>query len=312
MAPHLLIPMPRHRSFFNHQIVVHNDAYDKVSSKCRCFHETICWFWNKRDSFWTNKGDFPTIHTFTRRPILKIRDMLPTVVTMGNIICGFSSILCASNHRFEIAAWLIVAAMALDAFDGRLARMMKSSSKIGAQLDSMADLTTFGIAPAILMIKTCTDFPIVLLWGTGLFYMICAAFRLARFNIQKDEETNTSRHFFAGLPTTLSGGTIAQLVILNNFIQMKFGAGIVAALLPFITLALGLFMVSKIPFFNITGKIGIKQGVWFMVLEFSAAILFFVITPELALSTALSCYLITCAMYGVVKGKRLKKGYSVT
>lgn len=237
--------------------------------------------------------------------------MLPTVVTMGNIICGFSSILCASNHRFEIAAWLIVAAMALDAFDGRLARMMKSTSKLGAQLDSMADFATFGIAPAILMIETCTNFPNLFLWGVGLFFMICAAFRLARFNIQKDEETNISRHFFTGLPTTLSGGTIAQLVILNNFIQIKFGAETVAMLLPFITFALGLFMVSKIPFFNITGKIGFKQGIWCMALEFSAAILFFVLTPELALSTALSCYLITCAMYGVVKGRHLKKGYSV-
>ncbi len=243
---------------------------------------------------------------------MKIREMLPTAVTMGNIICGFSSILCASNHQLEAAGWLIVAAMALDAFDGRLARMMKSTSKMGAQLDSMADLATFGIAPAILMIKTCATFPVVFLWGVGLFFMICAAFRLARFNIQKDEDAHISRHFFTGLPTTLSGGTIAQLVILNQFIQIKFGTNIVAVLLPFITFTLGLFMVSKVPFFNITNKIGFKQGIWFMVLEFSAAILFFVLTPELALSTALSCYLITCAMYGVVKGRHLKKGYSVT
>lgn len=243
---------------------------------------------------------------------MKIREMLPTIVTMGNIICGFSSILCTSNYQFEAAAWLIVAAMALDAFDGRLARMMKSVSKIGAQLDSMADLVTFGIAPAILMIKTCTNFPVFFLWGVGLFFMICAAFRLARFNIKKDEGAIISRHFFTGLPTTLSGGTIAQLVILNYFIQIKFDADIVEMLLPFITFALGLFMVSNVPFFNITGKIGIKQGIWFMVLEFSAAILFFVLAPELALSTALSCYLISCAMYGVVKGRHLKKGYSVT
>lgn len=243
---------------------------------------------------------------------MKIREMLPTVVTLGNMICGFSSILCASNHQFEIAAWLIVAAMALDAFDGRLARMMKTSSKLGSQLDSMADLTTFGIAPAILMIKTCTNFPNLFLWGVGLFFMICAAFRLARFNTQKDEETTMARHFFTGLPTTLSGGTIAQLVILDHFIQAKFGIDVVANLIPFITFALGLFMVSKIPFFNITGKIGLKQGVWLMMLEFSAAILFFVLTPVLTLSTVLSCYLIICAMYGVVKSRHLKKEYSTT
>ena len=89
------------------------------------------------------------------------------------------------NQKFEVAAWLIVAAMALDAFDGRLARMMKTTSKMGAQLDSMADLVTFGIAPALLMGKTCTSLPNIFLWGIGLFFMICSAFRLARFNAQK-------------------------------------------------------------------------------------------------------------------------------
>ncbi len=241
-----------------------------------------------------------------------IKKILPTLVTMGNIVCGFISILCISSQRLEIAAWLIVVAMALDAFDGRIARMMKSTSKTGAQLDSMADLVTFGIAPAVLMIKACDNFPVIFLWGIGIFFMLCAAFRLARFNVQKDEGVNIPKHFFAGLPSTLSGGTIAQLVILNQFIQARFGPDVVSILLPFVTFALGLFMVSKVPFFNITSKIGFRQGIVAMVLEFSAAILFFVITPELALSTVLSCYLVICGMYGVVKGKNLKKGYSTT
>jgi CDP-diacylglycerol--serine O-phosphatidyltransferase len=238
--------------------------------------------------------------------------MLPTTVTMGNIICGFVSILCILEQKFEIAAWLIIASMALDAFDGRLARMMKSTSKTGAQLDTMADLVTFGIAPALLMIRVCTSLPNIILWGIGLFFMICSALRLARFNIQKDEGTDIPKNFFTGLPTTLSGGTIAQLVILDHFMQIRLETNIIPVLLPFVTFILGLFMISRIPFYNITGKIGLKQGIWAMILEFSAAILFFVITPELALSTTLSCYLIICAMYGVVKGKQLNKRYSVT
>src|SRR5574342_1357468 len=163
--------------------------------------------------------------------------MLPTMVTMGNIVCGFFAILFVSSQQLEIAAWLIVVAMALDAFDGRLARMMKTTSKTGAQLDSMADLVTFGIAPALLMGKTCIGLPNVFLWGIGLFFMICSAFRLARFNAQKDEGVSAPSHFFTGLPTTLSGGTVAQLVILNHFIQIKFGTDIVTTLLPFITFA---------------------------------------------------------------------------
>lgn len=243
---------------------------------------------------------------------MRVKEILPTTLTTGNIICGFISILCVLEQKFEIAAWLIVASMALDAFDGRLARMMKSTSKTGAQLDSMADLVTFGIAPALLMIKICANLPNIILWGFGLFFMICAAFRLARFNVQKDEGINIPKNFFAGLPTTLSGGTVAQLVILDHFVQTRLGTNIVMMLLPFITFTLGLLMISKVPFFNITGKIGLKQGILAMVLEFSAAILFFVITPELALSTTLSCYLIICAMYGVMRGKQLSKRYSTT
>lgn len=243
---------------------------------------------------------------------MKIKEILPALVTTGNMVCGFVSILCVLNQRFETAAWLIVVAMALDAIDGRLARMMKCVSKTGAQLDSMADLVTFGIAPAVLMIKTCANCPVFLLWGIGLFFMVCAAFRLARFNVEKEKGGNIPSHFFTGLPTTLSGGTVAQLVILNQFLQIKFGSDMVAILLPFITFALGVLMVSNVPFFNITSKIGLRQGIWAMVLEFSAAILFFVITPELALSTALSCYLLICATYGFVKGKYLRKGYLTT
>lgn len=243
---------------------------------------------------------------------MKIKETVPTLMTVGNITCGFISILCILNQRFEIAAWLIIAAMIFDAFDGRLARMMKSTSKTGAHLDSMADLVTFGISPALLIIKTCNSLPVVILCGIGLFFMLCSAFRLARFNTEKDKDANIPSHFFTGLPTTLSGGTIAQLVILNHFLQIRFGTDLVITLLPFVTFALGVFMVSNIPFFNITTKIGIKQGVWAMALEFSASTLFFVITPELAVSTALTCYLIICAMYGVVKGKQLKREYSTT
>ena len=67
--------------------------------------------------------------------------------------------LCVMNHNFVIASWLIIVAMALDTFDGRLARLMKSTSNTGAQLDSMADMITFGIAPAVLMVKACSHFP---------------------------------------------------------------------------------------------------------------------------------------------------------
>lgn len=237
---------------------------------------------------------------------MRIKEKLPTVLTTGNIMCGFISIMCVLNQKFEIAAWLIIVAMIFDGFDGKLARLMNTSSKIGAQLDSMADLVTFGIAPAVLMTTMCNNCPTIISWGFGLFFMMCAAYRLARFNAQKEEGIKIPRHFFSGLPTTLSGGTVAQLCILHFFIYTRFGTDIVVSLLPFIVFVLGVFMVSKIPFFDITCKIGKKQGIKAVVLEFSAAILYFIITPELALSSALSVYLIICGTYGIIKGKHIK------
>ncbi len=243
---------------------------------------------------------------------MRTKNTLPTLITVGNIACGFVSMLCVMNHNFVVASWLIIVAMALDTFDGRLARLMNSTSNTGAQLDSMADLITFGIAPGVLMVKACSHYPTPLVWCAGLFFVICAAFRLARFNVQKTDGVSIPRHFFSGLPSTLSGGTVAQLVILNHFLQAKCGTTMIIDILPFITIALSLFMISKVPFFNITGKIGIQQGVVPMVLEFSAAILVFVITPQLALSATLSGYLIVCALYGFIKGKELRGGYSTT
>ncbi|MCF6149626.1 MAG: CDP-diacylglycerol--serine O-phosphatidyltransferase [Candidatus Kuenenia sp.] len=237
---------------------------------------------------------------------MRIKENLPTLLTTGNIVCGFISIMCVLNQKYEIAAWLIIVAMIFDGFDGKLARLMNTTSKIGAQLDSMADLVTFGIAPAVLMTSMCHNCPTIISWGFGLFFMMCAAYRLARFNAQKEEGITIPRHFFSGLPTTLSGGTVAQLCILHYFIYTQFGTDIVISMLPFIVFVLGVFMVSKIPFFDITCKIGKKQGIKAVVLEFSAAILYFIITPELALSSTLSVYLIICGTYGIIKGKHIK------
>jgi len=236
---------------------------------------------------------------------LRIKENFPTMLTSGNIMCGFMSIMCVLNQKFEIAAWLIIVAMILDGFDGKLARLMNTTSKIGAQLDSMADLVAFGIAPAVLMTNMCGNSPTVISWGFGLFFMMCAAYRLARFNTQKEDGIKIPRHFFSGLPTTLSGGTVAQLCILHHFIYTRFGIDIIMNLLPFIVFALGILMVSKIPFFDITRKIGKKQGMKAVILEFSAAIIYFIITPELALSSTLTFYLIICGTYGILKRKHL-------
>src|SRR5262249_2322913 len=149
----------------------------------------------------------------------KIRTVavFPTMFTLGNLICGFFAILVASRvaaatdkpippapeiainklvldpndptHNVMLSGWLIFLAMIFDALDGHVARLAKTTSDFGAQLDSLCDLVTFGVAPAFLMVKMCPDFTYVAreaMWIIAAVFAACAAIRLARFNVETE------------------------------------------------------------------------------------------------------------------------------
>lgn len=135
--------------------------------------------------------------------------LLPTVFTIANLFCGFASLVVASNGQYRRAAILIIVAGVLDGLDGRIARLTGTTSEFGLQFDSLADLVSFGIAPAVLTVHW-SPLPV----GTISFvflYVVCAAMRLARFNIRATAGTDSKR-FFAGLPSPAAAGLIASLV----------------------------------------------------------------------------------------------------
>jgi len=146
--------------------------------------------------------------------------ILPNLITTANLVCGFLSMIRSIQGDFVHATWLIVVAAIFDSLDGRVARMAKATSAFGVQYDSLSDLTSFGIAPAIMLytyaLQGLDRFGI----SVAAFYAICAALRLARFNVSAEEKDPTKlskirKGYFQGMPSPASAGIIVSSVMIQ-------------------------------------------------------------------------------------------------
>jgi CDP-diacylglycerol---serine O-phosphatidyltransferase len=172
------------------------------------------------------------------------RYVVPNAVTVGSMFCGFLTIIYAASGRFEKAAMAIGFAILLDGLDGRVARRLNATSKFGVEFDSFADLISFGVAPAALLYYWCflpraDEFGVFVTF----IYVICAASRLARFNI-----TATSLKSFTGLPSPGAAGVIAAIV---NFAPRVEPSGAILAFATVVTLYVAYLMVSNVEYFAI-------------------------------------------------------------
>src|SRR5262245_31080199 len=147
--------------------------------------------------------------------------IIPSLFTVGNIFCGYYAIIATLRGNYDYAAVAIGVGTVLDTLDGRIARLTKTTSEFGVQLDSLADVLTFGAAPAMLAfawglgategIQANVAMHVRQLgWMATFAFVVCSALRLARFNVQKTD--TTSKRYFVGLPTPASAGTIAAIV----------------------------------------------------------------------------------------------------
>ncbi len=150
-----------------------------------------------------------------------LRYLAPNLITLSSMIFGLVSLWAASRGDAPLSAWMIIYAVLTDRVDGLVARALKATSEIGMQLDSFADFLNFGVAPAFLVLSYLSSRPdLPFQQGTGhtlLFmacgaYMLCAVFRLARYNVLTDDQVATKMFF--GFPTTLTGGLIAIWMLL--------------------------------------------------------------------------------------------------
>ncbi|MFA9559741.1 CDP-diacylglycerol--serine O-phosphatidyltransferase [Evansella sp. AB-rgal1] len=146
---------------------------------------------------------------------MRFTKMIPNMFTLGNLYCGFLSIGFAADGQYNNAAILILIGMMLDSMDGRLARMLKADSTLGKELDSLADIVTFGVAPSFLVYYTYFfQFGILGFAVAGLFPLF-GAYRLARFNVSTNK---SSLNYFTGVPITAAGGILALLTLFGDLI----------------------------------------------------------------------------------------------
>lgn len=205
---------------------------------------------------------------------LKSIQVLPTLITACNLLAGTLALsylvdaagvadLVAREGLLLKAAWLIFLGMFCDALDGRIARLTRTTSAFGAQLDSLADVVTFGVAPALLAKAVLgLAFPALagrLLFGLCLVYVTGAALRLARYNVESaraDEGAGAHvTRIFRGLPSPAAAGVIAALVVLHGEQGLRWAdAGWLAALMLALTPLLGLLMISRMPYSHLLNR----------------------------------------------------------
>jgi CDP-diacylglycerol--serine O-phosphatidyltransferase len=186
--------------------------------------------------------------------------IIPSLFTVGNIFCGYYAIIATLRGNYDYAAIAIGVGTVLDTLDGRIARLTKTASDFGVQLDSLADVLTFGAAPALLAfawglgategIQANVAMHVRQLgWMAGFAFVVCSALRLARFNVQsvKKAPEAGSKRYFVGLPTPASAGMIAAVVHFFKSPILLIGS---ALLWCFLILLVSFLMISSVRYFS--------------------------------------------------------------
>ncbi len=195
---------------------------------------------------------------------IPIRFVLPNLVTLLALCLGLTAIRFASEGQYETAALSIVAAAILDGLDGRIARALKGSSRFGAELDSLADFVDFGVAPALLLYFWVLHENKSFGWFAALIFAVACALRLARFNVDLDDETRPpwTRRFFIGMPAP--AGAITGMLPL--YLHFSIGGPTSLTLAPLeiaYVVLIAFLMASRIPHFS--GKqLGRVPREWFI------------------------------------------------
>jgi CDP-diacylglycerol--serine O-phosphatidyltransferase len=169
--------------------------------------------------------------------------LLPSIFTIGNMFCGYASIMYAMRGELDSAAPFIGFAVVLDMLDGRIARMTNTSSAFGLELDSLADIISFGLAPAVLAFAWGLSDLGRVGWAAGFMFVTAAAMRLARFNIQSPAQLD--KRYFVGMPSPPAAGVIAATVFAWPYPLAGVAQGVGAMAIVLIPAAL---MVSTIRF----------------------------------------------------------------
>lgn len=280
----------------------------------------------------------PTIEKRTiiirkKRRRIKAISITPALFTLGNLILGFAAIHFASRPEYftnnpilmkwlptnlALACYLVYGAMICDAIDGRLARIARTASSFGAQLDSLADVVSFGLAPAFIAMRLIMKelgageegLAIVspaaenifgrFCWASAAWFLSCAAIRLARFTVETGNE-EAYHLYFKGLPSPGAAGMIVTIALLNDQVIPQISSAalsiIIAKAIPWLLIILGILMVSRLPYTHLANKLlrG-KKPIWFF-LMLVFAIIMFTLKPKEVLAVAFTIYTLSGPIY---------------
>jgi|TARA_B100000900_G_scaffold179681_1_gene152287 CDP-diacylglycerol--serine O-phosphatidyltransferase len=177
------------------------------------------------------------------------RVILPNMLTLIGVCIGLTSIRFALDGRFELAIIAIIFAALIDGLDGRIARLIKGTSKVGKELDSLTDMISFGVAPAFIMyfwnLNSLGRFG----WLLCLVYVICVALRLARFNVNSNQEASWKDNFFEGVPSPAGGILVLTPLIISlsgfDYFELNFDI-----IVPVFFIVTSFLLISKFPSYS--------------------------------------------------------------
>ena len=235
--------------------------------------------------------------------------LLPSILTTFGMFAGFYSIIASINGDFNLAAISIMVAMLWDALDGRVARLTNTQSDFGAQYDSLADLVSFGVAPALLVYEWSLSDLGRIGWLAAFIFLACAALRLARFNTQVGI---SNKRYFQGLPSPAAAGVIASMIWLKFWKFEYFDFGIVSLSYYVgvgITIVCALLMVSNVRYYSFK-ELDSKKASFRFLLAIVLSLIVLLSKPNIFLFTGFFLYMLSgpfITITGLNKKRNQKK-----
>ena len=235
--------------------------------------------------------------------------LLPSILTTFGMFAGFYSIIASINGDFTLAAISIMVAMLWDALDGRVARLTNTQSDFGAQYDSLADLVSFGVAPALLVYEWSLSDLGRIGWLAAFIFLACAALRLARFNTQIG---TSNKRYFQGLPSPAAAGVIASMIWLKFWKFEYFDFGIVSLSYYVgvgITIVCALLMVSNVRYYSFK-ELDSKKASFRFLLAIVLSLIVLLSKPNIFLFTGFFLYMLSgpfITINGLNKKRNQKK-----
>ncbi len=188
----------------------------------------------------------------------KTRIILPNMFTLIGVCIGLSSIKFAFDGNFKFSIIAIIVAAIIDGLDGRIARLIKGTSRVGKELDSLTDVISFGVAPAFIMYIWSLNQIGRVGWLICLIYVMCVALRLARFNISSESESSWRDNFFEGIPSP-AGGVLVLMPLVYSFSEFQIIKLNYDLFVPILFIIISILLISKVPTYSLK-KIKVQRS----------------------------------------------------